>query len=152
MSGKYNEDLFKKSYAFVNEYRNEEVKELKDKLQKIQKIKGKEKIEPILKAELLSLQSALKRDEMQQQKAEIKSQLRKENKERVLENKAPKYHKKSEINTIVLEKKLEVMDKKGKAEGYINRKRREAEGKKAGMIKSIQAKKIKKLNSLKDIN
>lgn len=85
-----------------------------------------------------------------QQANEIKSQLRKENKERVIQNKAPHYYRKAEINTITLEKKLEAMDKKGKAESFINKKRRETEGKRANKVKVFQARKIKKLNSINE--
>ena len=121
---------------------------MEEKLKKLQKIKGKEKVEPMLKSELQKLKETSRKVELEQQEDDIKSNIRMENKKRLMENKNPYFYKKREVNNMILTKKLDSMGSKGKVENYMNKKRREAEGRKAGIVKSIQSKKIKKMKSL----
>ncbi|CAG8478269.1 12034_t:CDS:2 [Acaulospora morrowiae] len=101
LSGKFNEDLFEKSYNFLNEYKDSEIKELQDR---ISKEKDPEEIEK-LRQLLSKLQSKAAHEKQLKQKKLLKRERRKEELELVSRGKTPFYIKKSD------EKKLELIDK-----------------------------------------
>ena len=82
---------------------------MEEKLKKLQKIKGKEKVEPMLKSELQKLKETSRKVELEQQEDDIKSNIRMENKKRLMENKNPYFYKKREVNNMILTKKLDSM-------------------------------------------
>ena len=140
--------MFKKSYSFVNDIRKDEIAATEAKLNKIQKIKGKEDFEPELRAELTTLKAEAKKNAASERQLDVKSKIRQSNKERVMGNKAPYFYNKKEINNMVLAKKLDAMGNKSKIEKYMSKKRIESEGKQANRVKEMQAKKFKKMQAL----
>ncbi|KAH8803269.1 hypothetical protein F5884DRAFT_502626 [Xylogone sp. PMI_703] len=91
-SGPLDMNKIKKAYSFLDDYREDEIKQLKETIKKTKDEGEKER----LKKELLSMESK-KRADLQKRKAqEILDQHKKEEKERVKQGKKPFFLKKSE--------------------------------------------------------
>lgn len=113
LSGKFNEDLFRKTYGFVSEKRSEEIKQIR---QRLKKVKGGQNGEAAnaLREELKELERT-----EQQEKAKnaqiTKHRARKTvEKTAVKEGKNPFFLKKSDARAIELAKRYEGMGDKGK--------------------------------------
>ena len=92
LSGPLDETRFQKAYSFLDDYREDEMKELKSTIKKTKDETEKEK----LKRALLSMESRKKAQEQKRKEAEILDRHRKEEKELVRQGKKPFYLKKSE--------------------------------------------------------
>jgi len=127
---------------------------MENKITKLNKVKGSQEYISQLKSELQELKQAEKREFLHKQRTDLKTEIKKSNKERVLENKNPFFYKKKEIGNMLLAKKLDEMGKnKEKLENYISKKRHETEGKKAGIAsRQMEGLKKKKIEKLAKIN
>ncbi|PWW80358.1 DUF947-domain-containing protein [Tuber magnatum] len=129
VKGVYDEKVFKKNYSFLNEYREDEMKALK---QEISKSKDEQKKEQ-LKKELLSMlqESKHKAEKDKEQGEKVVREHRKKERELIKQGKKPFYLKKAEQKKLLLmekyskldEKQLEkVMEKKRKRKSQKERK------------------------------
>ncbi|CAG8545537.1 16868_t:CDS:2, partial [Gigaspora rosea] len=101
LSGKFNEDLFEKSYNFLNEYKRSEIEEIKKSINKEKDPEEKQKLQQLLN----KLQSRIAHENNLKRKKELKRERKKKERELIAQGKTPFYIKKSE------EKKLELIDK-----------------------------------------
>ncbi|KAF0475970.1 DUF947-domain-containing protein [Gigaspora margarita] len=101
LSGKFNEDLFEKSYNFLNEYKRSEIEEIKKSINKEKDPEEKQKLQQLLN----KLQSRIAHENNLKRKKELKRERKKKEHELIAQGKTPFYIKKSE------EKKLELVDK-----------------------------------------
>ncbi|PKC14643.1 DUF947-domain-containing protein [Rhizophagus irregularis] len=101
LSGKFNEDLYEKTYSFLNEYKKSEIEQIKSQISK-----EKDPVEKSRLQQLLSkLQSKLANEKNIKRKKELKHERKKRELELVYKGKKPYYYKKSDV------KKLELIDK-----------------------------------------
>lgn len=124
MDGQVDEAKIKKAYSFLNEYRDDEIKELKNAIKTTKDDEAKEK----LKRALSSMESRKKAQLRKDKAEEILDRHRKEEKELVKQGKQPFYLKKSE------QKKRVLLDQYGTLKGkqldrVIERRRKKVEGK-----------------------
>lgn len=122
LTGPLNADAIKKKYAFLNDYQNSELAELKAAL-KSNKKKLSEAERENLKKKILSIESRRKADEAREKEKEIKREHRRREKELVRQGKKPFFLKKSEVKKQVLVKKFEGM-KGRERENVVERRRR----------------------------
>ena len=96
LTGEFKEDQFHKNFAFLDEYRADELKQLKSKL-----VKEKDPdIRFKLKRSIQQLESKQQSNMEKQRQQELKRRLRKEEEERVSKGKKPFYIKKSRLPCI----------------------------------------------------
>lgn len=101
-SGNFNEDLFKKSYSFIDEMRRKEISELRESIKKEKDSARRQELFALLNS-LSSKESAEKR-KLELQK--LKGERRKAEKELVAHGKKPFYLKKSDEKKMVLIEKF----------------------------------------------
>ncbi|KAF8859564.1 DUF947-domain-containing protein [Acephala macrosclerotiorum] len=124
LAGQVDESKVRKAYAFLDEYREDEMMELKAAMKTTKDEDAKEK----LKRALSSMESRKKAQLRQKKEQEILDQHRKQEKELVKQGKKPFYLKKAE------QKKRVLLDQFGHLKGkqldhVIERRRRKQEGK-----------------------
>ncbi|CZT13701.1 related to rRNA biogenesis protein rrp36 [Rhynchosporium agropyri] len=122
--GPVDESKFSKAYAFLDDYREDEMKEIRTAIKSTKDEEAKEK----LKRALLSMESKKKAQLRRNKEQEILDRHRKEEKELVKQGKQPFYLKKAE------QKKRVLLDTFGELEGkqldhVIERRRKKMEGK-----------------------
>ncbi|KAG0129815.1 rRNA biogenesis protein RRP36 [Tuber indicum] len=127
VKGVYDEKVFRKNYSFLDDYREDEMKALK---QEIFKSKDEQKREQ-LKKELLSMESRRKTEKNKEQGEKVVREHRKRERELIKQGKKPFYLKKAEQKKLLLaekysklnEKQLEkVLEKKRKRKSQKERK------------------------------
>jgi len=101
LSGKYNEDLFKKSYKFLSEMEENEMNMIQDKIKKTKNPLEKEKLNRVYQ----SLKSKKQTEKEKERRQAIKREWRKKEMQRVKEGKKPFYLKKADL------KRMELIDK-----------------------------------------
>ncbi|ORX57598.1 DUF947-domain-containing protein [Hesseltinella vesiculosa] len=101
LSGKLNQDLFEKTYDFVNDYKKEEQEQLKKRLAKTKDLDQKAEI----KAELTKMKSQEKAALDKKRKQDLARERKKAEADLVKQGKTPYFLKRSE------KRKLELMDK-----------------------------------------
>ena len=117
--GKVNEDQLKKNYAFLSDYRESEIAELKAGLRKTKDPVAKE----TLKRALTSMESRRRTEQLNEQRQEVIRQHRREEKEKVRQGKTPFYLKDSEVKERALKERFKGM--KGKQrEKAVERRRK----------------------------
>lgn len=103
------ESKFKKAYSFLDDYKEDEMKEMRATIRKTKDEWEKER----LKKQLLSMESRKKADENKRRAEEVIRRHRQEEKELVKQGKQPFYLKKAELQKrVVLEKYGELKGKK----------------------------------------
>jgi ribosomal RNA-processing protein 36 len=123
-AGPVDDSKFRKAYSFLDEYREDEIKELRGALKTTKDGDTKER----LKQALLSMESRKKAQMRKDKEQEVLDQHRKEEKELVKQGKKPFYLKKAE------QKKRMLLDQYGQLKGkqldrVIERRRKKTEGK-----------------------
>lgn len=101
LSGKFNEDLFEKSYSFLDDYKKSEIELVTNQMKKESDIKEKSKLQLLLN----KLKSKISHEHNLKRKKELKRERKKKESELVAQGKNPYYYKKSD------EKNLELLDK-----------------------------------------
>jgi ribosomal RNA-processing protein 36 len=124
LGGPVDDGKVKAAYSFLSDYREDEMKELKEAIKKTKDEDAKER----LKRALMSMESRKKADLRKKKEQEILDRHRKEEKELVKQGKKPFYLKKAE------QKKRVLMDQYGNLKGkqldrVIERRRKKVEGK-----------------------
>jgi len=115
---------FRKAYAFLDEYRESEMAELRTAIKKAKDPREKEKLERAL----LSMESKKKAQERKDRERKVIEEHRKHEKELVRQGKTPYYLKKQEVKKKVLEETFMGM-KKGQRDKAIERRRKKVAGK-----------------------
>jgi ribosomal RNA-processing protein 36 len=123
LSGDVDEAKVRGAYSFLDDYREDEIKELKSAIRTTKDEDAKEK----LKKALMSMESKMKAQMRKQKEQEILDRHRKEEKELVRQGKQPFYLKKAE------QKKRLLLDQFGELKGkkldhVIERRRKKQEG------------------------
>jgi len=101
LSGKYNEDLFKKSYKFLSEMEDNEMNMIQEKIKKTKNPLEKEKLTRVYQ----SLKSKKETEKDKERRQAIKREWRKKEMQRVKEGKKPYFLKKADL------KRMELIDK-----------------------------------------
>jgi ribosomal RNA-processing protein 36 len=101
LSGKYNEDLFKKSYKFLSEIEENEMNMIQEKIKKTKNSLEKEKLTRVYQ----SLKSKKQTEAAKERRQAIKREWRKKEMQRVKEGKRPYFLKKADL------KRMELIDK-----------------------------------------
>ncbi|KAI6782869.1 uncharacterized protein J7T54_002028 [Emericellopsis cladophorae] len=123
-SGRMDEAKAAKAYAFLDEYRDSELADLKVQLKKTKDPDEKED----LKRQIMSMESRRKARKKKQEEEQLLVEHRKREKDLVAQGKTPFYLKKSEQKKQVLTKRFEGMSK-GQVDKAIERKRKKVAGK-----------------------
>ncbi|KAG9291755.1 hypothetical protein G9A89_012040 [Geosiphon pyriformis] len=101
ISGKLNQDLFEKSYHFLNDYKTSEIKAIQKEIKNEKDLNEKERLQKLLS----KLEFKTKSEQLSKQRKELKHERKKAELERVTKGKKPFYLKKS------TEKRLELIEK-----------------------------------------
>lgn len=117
--GRFNETEFRKNYAFLDQYRDKEIKELREKIKKTKDTVKKEE----LKRQLKSLEGKRDAQKRRDEEKRVLEEHKKKEKELVKQGKNPFYLKKSEQKKQLLKQRFEGMSK-GQVEKTIIRKRK----------------------------
>ncbi|KAJ5628475.1 rRNA biogenesis protein rrp36 [Penicillium lividum] len=122
-SGRYSEGT-SKAYAFLDEYRASELKDLKEQMGRTRNPAQKE----ALKAQIRSATDRLKADENKKREREVMAEHKKQEKELIRDGKktTPYFLKPSELKKKVLEKKYESMKSKDRAKAMERRRKKMA--------------------------
>ncbi|CAG8700541.1 16043_t:CDS:2, partial [Racocetra fulgida] len=96
LSGKFNEDLFEKSYNFLNEYKRSEIEEVKKRIDKEKDPEEKQKLQQLLN-KLVFEQSRAAHESNLNRKKQLKRERKKKERELVAQGKSPFYIKKCNI-------------------------------------------------------
>ena len=108
VAGRVNEEKVKQNYAFLSEYRDAEIAELKAGIRKTKDPHARETMERALK----SMESRKRTDSLNKQRQEILRRHRKEEKEKVQQGKKPFYLKTVDIKKKALEERFQGMKAK----------------------------------------
>ncbi|XP_064623034.1 ribosomal RNA processing protein 36 homolog [Lineus longissimus] len=125
LSGTYNENLFKRSYGFIDDIKAKE----KEKIQK--KLKKEKDPDKVVNMKYLvnRMTQQEKSDKEKERKSQQSREIKKKEKALVQEGKTPFYLKKSEKKKFELAEKFRELKKSGKLEKYLNRKRKKTASK-----------------------
>ncbi|PTB62816.1 DUF947-domain-containing protein [Trichoderma citrinoviride] len=124
LTGKLDEAKFAKNYAFLDEYREKEMADLRAQIKKTKDPYVKED----LKRQLLSMESKKKARQQKEEEARLLAEHRKKEKELVAQGKQPFYLRKSEQKKQLLLNRYASMSK-GQVDRAIERKRKKVAGK-----------------------
>ncbi|PUU80574.1 hypothetical protein B9Z19DRAFT_974589 [Tuber borchii] len=119
VKGVYDEKAFKKNYSFLNDYREDEMKALKQEISKSKDERKKEQ----LKKELLSMESKRKAEKDKEQVENVVREHRKKERELIKQGKKPFYLKKAEQKKLLLVEKYSKLNEK-QLEKVIEKKRK----------------------------
>lgn len=132
VGGKMDEDKARKAYAFLDEYRDSEMADLRAQIKKTKNPSAKEN----LKRQLLSMESRKKSRAKKDEESRLLSEHRKKEKELVAQGKQPFYLKRSEQKKQLLVNRFEGMSK-GQVDRAIERKRKKVAGKEKKELDSL---------------
>ncbi|TFB05052.1 rRNA biogenesis protein RRP36 [Trichoderma ghanense] len=124
LTGKLDEAKFAKNYAFLDEYREKEMADLRAQIKKTKDADAKEE----LKRQLLSMESKKKARQKKEEEARLLQEHRKKEKELVAQGKQPFYLRKSEQKKQLLLNRYAGMSK-GQVDRAIERKRKKVASK-----------------------
>lgn len=124
LMGAVDEEKMRRAYAFLDEYRDSEITDLKAQIRKAKDMGEKES----LKRQLLSMESKKKAQKKRDEADDLLRQHRNKEKELVAQGKQPFYLKKSEQKQQLLTNRFADMSK-GQVDRAIERKRKKMAGK-----------------------
>ncbi|CAG8540719.1 3211_t:CDS:2 [Ambispora leptoticha] len=101
LSGKLNEDLFEKSYNFLDDYKKNEIKTIKEQIRRAKDPNTRDELQKLL----TKMQSRINTEHIARQKKQLRREVKKKELELVSKGKKPFYLKKS------AEKELELVEK-----------------------------------------
>jgi ribosomal RNA-processing protein 36 len=133
LMGKLDEAKARKAYAFLDEYRDSEMADLRTQVKKTKNPEQKEQ----LKRQLLSMESRKKAQKKKDEEEELLGEHRRKEKELVAQGKQPFYLKKSEQKKQLLTNRFSNMSK-GQVDRAIERKRKKMAGKEKKELGSLQ--------------
>jgi ribosomal RNA-processing protein 36 len=121
--GRLDEVKARKVYAFLEEYRDREIADLKAQLKKTKDVSQKE----VIKKEIMSMESRKKARRAKEDEEKLLAEHKKKEKELVAQGKKPFYLKKSDQKKQLLTHRYESMSK-GQVDKSIQRKRKKVAG------------------------
>ncbi|CAG8489456.1 13197_t:CDS:2 [Ambispora gerdemannii] len=101
LSGKFNEDLFEKSYNFLDNYKKNELETIKEQIRRAKDPNTRDELQKLL----IKMQSRINTEHIARQKKQLRRGVKKKELELVSKGKKPFYLKKS------AEKELELVEK-----------------------------------------
>eukprot|EP00118_Oscarella_pearsei_P027950 m.311429 g.311429 ORF g.311429 m.311429 type:complete len:244 (+) comp69515_c0_seq1:33-764(+) len=119
-SGHLNMDLFKKSYAFIDEQKVEERKLIKKFIGKTKNVAKKEELSSLLH----TMERREKEEKEREEKQKVERELKKERHERTRKGGQPFYLKKSDQKKVALAKKYQELKSKGSVSNYLAKRRK----------------------------
>lgn len=119
-AGKVDQNRVKHNYAFLSEYRDGEIADLKTGIRKAKDANTRE----TMKRALTSMESRKRTDELNEQRQEVLRQHRREEKARVKEGKKPFFLKTSSIKERALEERLNGMKAKERGKAIERRRKK----------------------------
>ncbi|XP_032231357.2 ribosomal RNA processing protein 36 homolog isoform X2 [Nematostella vectensis] len=125
LSGKFNEDLFRKSYSFVNDIRVEEKKSVEKELKKTKNAEKRKNLHDLLK--VMNQQERSRKSA--EAKRESKKKIKETERELVQKGKKPFYLRKSELKKLELAEKYKELKSKGKLQKYLTKRRKKTASK-----------------------
>lgn len=125
LSGRFNSDMFKKSYSFLEQLKTTEMEMLQNEIKSVQDVKERGKLERALEI-MVQRQKAEQRKAKQQ---EIAREWRKGEIERVKHGKNPYFLKKSKIKEIELKQKYDELQSSGRLNTFLKKKRKKTASK-----------------------
>ncbi|RGP79494.1 hypothetical protein FLONG3_2242 [Fusarium longipes] len=131
--GRVDEEKASKAYAFLDEYRDKEMADLRVQIKKTKNFNEKEN----LKRQLQSMESRKKANLRRQEEERLLKEHRQKEKELVAQGKTPFYLKKSEQKKQLLVNRYEGMSK-GQVDRAIERKRKKVAGKEKKELDFLQ--------------
>ncbi|CAF3446862.1 rRNA biogenesis protein rrp36 [Fusarium graminearum] len=131
--GRVDEEKASKAYAFLDEYRDKEMADLRVQIKKTKNFDEKEN----LKRQLQSMESRKKANVRRQEEENLLKEHRKKEKELVAQGKTPFYLKRSEQKKQLLVNRYEGMSK-GQVDRAIERKRKKVAGKEKKELDFLQ--------------
>eukprot|EP01135_Chromosphaera_perkinsii_P009564 Nk52_evm14s1810 gene=Nk52_evmTU14s1810 len=120
LSGSFNQDLFEKSYAFMEDMKKKENEELKKAIREEKDEERRNK----LKAALDSKKNLERLKEKLKEKQKMKSQLRKLEMEKVAKGKRPYFLKKNDEKKLEHIKRFNELESKGKLDDFLTKRRK----------------------------
>ncbi|KAI9199608.1 uncharacterized protein BJ171DRAFT_427564, partial [Polychytrium aggregatum] len=108
LSGRFNEDLFKRSYGFLSDYRADEMKQLREQIAKTKNIQERERMDRTLQ-KMISKQKSKERDD---DRKKLKSEWKKSELDMVKRGKKPFFLKKADAKKLELVSKFKNMSPK----------------------------------------
>ncbi|KAJ1990449.1 rRNA biogenesis protein rrp36, partial [Coemansia thaxteri] len=122
LSGNYNEDLFEKSYSFLDKQQEEEIEALKAQMLKIKKHDPHEaqRIQTVVS----SLQSQIAAKKQKKHSQELKRTHRKKELEAVKQGKTPYFLKKRELKGLEAAEKFSKLKDSSKLDNYMEKRRK----------------------------
>lgn len=119
-SGRFNEDAFRKSYGFIDEYRSSEISSLKKTLKKT-KDDGKR---TQLQAQLTRLQQQRAQESRSARIREVRLKHKRKEREAVKAGKQPYHLKAREWRELELRERFKELEGKGKIDKFLAKKRK----------------------------
>lgn len=118
--GTFDEDIFKSSYAFLNEIRRKEKKMLKQKLKKEEDTETKKKLQFVVQR----LENQEREEKIRKKKEEKKIEEHKKNIDMIKAGLKPRYQTKAERKLLNLVEQYEELKESGKLQKHIKKKRK----------------------------
>ncbi|XP_036623429.1 kelch domain-containing protein 3 isoform X4 [Trichosurus vulpecula] len=125
LSGKYNPEVFEKTYRFLNEYRAKEKELVAKHLKKSKPGEEQEKLKQLLHR--MDQQEAAQQEQKRQQEQRLA--LKQEQRAQAQQGHRPYFLKKSEQRQLALAEKYKKLKRSQKLESFLSRKRRRNAGK-----------------------
>ncbi|KAJ2864757.1 rRNA biogenesis protein rrp36 [Coemansia aciculifera] len=122
LSGHFNEDLYEKSYGFLDKQQEEEIESLKAQMQKIKNRDPHEaqRIQTVVS----SMQSQIAAKKQKKHTQELKRKHRKNELEAVKQGKTPYFLKKSELKGLEVAEKFTQLKGESKLDNYLEKRRK----------------------------
>lgn len=122
LSGPINQGQFKKAYAFLDSYRDDEIKQLRESIKKTKDAGAKED----LKRQLKSLEGRRETERKKAEEERVLERHKREEKELVRQGKTPFYLKKAEQKKRLLTERFQGMSKGQAEKAIVKRRKKEA--------------------------
>ena len=119
-SGKFNQGLFEASYSFLDEYREQELKEIEEALQDNQYSEKNEKLRNLY----LKKKQEIQRIKDQKRELKVKRELMKNEREKIKKGKKPFFFKKGMIKMLAMKEKISELKQTGQYQEYSRKKRK----------------------------
>ncbi|KAG1701642.1 hypothetical protein DVH05_006732 [Phytophthora capsici] len=119
-SGRLNEDLFNKSYAFLDEYKQRELQELKQQLKKTKSVTKKDE----LKHEIARRQQEVTEKKKQEKIKSALTKRKREEREAVASGKGAFYLKRKDKKKLELQAKFQDLQETGRLSKFMAKKRK----------------------------
>ncbi|KAL3672048.1 hypothetical protein V7S43_002712 [Phytophthora oleae] len=119
-SGRLNEDLFNKSYAFLDEYKQRELQEIKQQLKKTKSVTKKDE----LKHEIAQRQQEMTEKKKQEKIKSALTKRKREEREAVASGKGAFYLKRKDKKKLELQAKFQDLQETGRLSKFMAKKRK----------------------------